>query len=120
MEAIDGIVTSVMFRQIDSSLKQFSELGVWAGEGSTDAAPGVSLPTFSCTPLEYITTIGEYLLVLPQHLEVFAPQDKEGEAELFVHKWVSRVARMCADKYISLVISHTRACQLSCNVLHAV
>eukprot|EP00656_Telonema_subtile_P008182 TRINITY_DN1382_c0_g1_i5.p1 TRINITY_DN1382_c0_g1~~TRINITY_DN1382_c0_g1_i5.p1 ORF type:complete len:514 (+),score=150.24 TRINITY_DN1382_c0_g1_i5:146-1687(+) len=108
MEAVDGLATAVMFNQINAELSKFAQLPVWAEEAGSGAAPGLTLPSFSCSPLGYITGIGEYLLVLPQHLEGFAPRAREGDAEQFVHKWVSKLARMAADLYIGQLLTMPR------------
>ena len=86
-------------------------LSCYRQAGSSTSDKGIALPSFSCSPLEYITSIGEHLLVLPQHLEAYAPREQEGH---FVHTWISKLARMTADLYIGQVwLSPSPVC-LSC------
>lgn len=59
--------------------QQISLLGTqeWAdiisGSGLTE-----DLPDFGLAPMEYITQIGQYLMMLPQHLEPFVLQENRG------------------------------------------
>ncbi|XP_032779470.1 conserved oligomeric Golgi complex subunit 7 [Daphnia magna] len=59
--------------------QQINQLGSreWAdiisGSGLTE-----DLPEFGLAPMEYITQIGQYLMMLPQHLEPFVLQENRG------------------------------------------
>jgi hypothetical protein len=44
------------------------------------AAGALQLPSFSLSPLSYITQIGEHLLTLPQHLEPYASEASDVNA----------------------------------------
>jgi len=105
IERVEGLVTAVMFQQVETALTKFVKLPVWSEAGSSTSDKGIALPSFSCSPLEYITSIGEHLLVLPQHLEAYAPREQEGH---FVHTWISKLARMTADLYIGQLLTIPR------------
>lgn len=59
--------------------QQISQIGSreWAtiinGSGLTE-----DLPDFGLAPMEYITQVGQYLMMLPQHLEPFVLQENKG------------------------------------------
>ncbi|XP_022793390.1 conserved oligomeric Golgi complex subunit 7-like [Stylophora pistillata] len=56
--------------------KLFSLILVWSAKSpESGAALSDELPTFSLSPLGYITHIGDYLLTLPQQLEPFITQE---------------------------------------------
>merc|ERR1711865_325935 len=49
IEGVEGLVTSVMFRQIEASLTKFVQLAVWAEDNSSTSDKGIALPSFSCS-----------------------------------------------------------------------
>ncbi|XP_063631853.1 uncharacterized protein LOC134803076 [Cydia splendana] len=51
---------------VDAQLDKIPSLNVW----SDNDALSTDLPDFSLSPQEYITEIGQYLMTLPQHLEM--------------------------------------------------
>eukprot|EP00887_Chlorella_sp_A99_P007905 scaffold12.g7905.t1 len=63
------------------------------------------LPTFSAYPLQYVTSTGEYLMMLPQLLEsalLLAEEGgaEEGAAHELVASWIDRVALSSARLYL--------------------
>lgn len=61
--------------------QQLSQLGgfEWAGIiSSSGGGLTEDLPEFGLAPMEYITQIGQYLMMLPQHLEPFVLQENRG------------------------------------------
>ena len=67
-------------------------VAVISGSGLTD-----DLPEFGLAPMEYITQIGQYLMMLPQHLEPFVMQENKGLAralseQTFPHGQTTAVA----------------------------
>lgn len=66
----------IAFAQIKKQLAIIPSLEIWnqdeansAGDSLVDDA---ELPSFSLSPTEYATTVGQYLMTLPQHLEPLA------------------------------------------------
>ncbi|XP_007903979.1 conserved oligomeric Golgi complex subunit 7 isoform X1 [Callorhinchus milii] len=72
-----------VFLPIQRQLHLVPKMEAWssgsAGETMTD-----DLPTFSLSPLEYISNIGQYIMSLPLHLEPFVTQEDPG-LELALH-----------------------------------
>lgn len=72
-----------VFLRIKQQLLLVSRMDSWntAGIGETLTE---GLPTFSLTPLEYISNIGQYLMSLPLNLEPFVTQE-DSALELALH-----------------------------------
>ncbi|XP_068945356.1 conserved oligomeric Golgi complex subunit 7 isoform X2 [Petaurus breviceps papuanus] len=72
-----------VFLRIKQQLQLISKMENWStagiGETLTD-----DLPTFSLTPLEYISNIGQYIMSLPLNLEPFVTQE-DSALELALH-----------------------------------
>ncbi|XP_071949491.1 conserved oligomeric Golgi complex subunit 7-like [Antedon mediterranea] len=68
----------LVFSQLEKQLVQISYMEVWTSEGGVLSA---DLPTFSLSPQEYITKIGQYLMTLPQQLEPFTSQENPALAK---------------------------------------
>ncbi|XP_006730882.1 conserved oligomeric Golgi complex subunit 7 [Leptonychotes weddellii] len=72
-----------VFLRIKQQLLLVSKMDSWGtagiGETLTD-----DLPTFSLTPLEYISNIGQYIMSLPLNLEPFVTQE-DSALELALH-----------------------------------
>lgn len=80
-ERVHTFAFDVIFIQIRQQLAQTPKLQVWSAKSpESGAALSDELPTFSLSPLGYITHIGDYLLTLPQQLEPFITQDNPGLA----------------------------------------
>ena len=71
--------------QVRSEVRGLARQGVWA-QGSQGGALG--LPAFSAYPQASVTSVGEYLMLLPQHLE---PLGAPGQAEPLDAAWLDRV-----------------------------
>mmetsp|Transcript_5146 Transcript_5146/g.8490 ORF Transcript_5146/g.8490 Transcript_5146/m.8490 type:complete len:941 (-) Transcript_5146:66-2888(-) len=69
--AFKSLVYDSGFCSVKERLQRVSSLEVWSSEPAPSLT-GLLLPSFSLSPLEYITQIGEHLLTLPQQLEPFA------------------------------------------------
>jgi hypothetical protein len=62
---------------------------------------GLPLPSFSAYPQSYVTSVGEYLLTLPQQLEPLAEGISGGEtgndeAQFFATEWIFKVSDIFA------------------------
>ncbi|MEW5315453.1 MAG: hypothetical protein WDW38_006880 [Sanguina aurantia] len=69
-------VLDVLLSQVRWQLRLFPTLPDWRRE----LGPA-SLPSFSASPLPYVTALGEYLLTLPQQLEVLLGDSEEEDEE---------------------------------------
>ncbi|NP_001085832.1 component of oligomeric golgi complex 7 L homeolog [Xenopus laevis] len=75
-----------VFLHIKQQLLLVPKMESWGYEGSGETLTE-DLPTFSLTPLEYISNIGQYLMSLPLHLEPFVtPEDSTLELALHAGK----------------------------------
>ncbi|XP_064611193.1 conserved oligomeric Golgi complex subunit 7-like [Liolophura sinensis] len=73
-EAVHKFAFDIVFAQLQVYLTGLGEYEMWTSQ-STGGALTSDLPTFSMSPQEYITKIGQYLMTLPQQLEPFTMQD---------------------------------------------
>lgn len=75
-----------VFLRIKQQLLLVPKMESWGYEDSGETLTE-DLPTFSLTPLEYISNIGQYLMSLPLHLEPFVtPEDSALELALHAGK----------------------------------
>ncbi|XP_006003103.1 conserved oligomeric Golgi complex subunit 7 [Latimeria chalumnae] len=72
-----------VFLRIKQQLSLVSRMESWSSGGMGETLTD-DLPTFSLTPLEYITNIGQYIMSLPLHLEPFVTQE-DPALELALH-----------------------------------
>ncbi|XP_066545463.1 conserved oligomeric Golgi complex subunit 7 [Amia ocellicauda] len=72
-----------VFLQIKHQLFLVPKMECWSSSGSGETLTE-DLPTFSLSPLEYITNIGQYIMSLPLHLEPFVTQE-DPALELALH-----------------------------------
>lgn len=112
-------VYDTMFVHIQNKLDGMGRLDAWRSEPE-ELPEGVELPTFSLSPLEYITQIGEHLLTLPQQLEPFVdagpmairpevfakagvkPPDQQLE---FAAQWLSLVSEGTMSYYYDRILA---------------
>ncbi|XP_013073398.2 conserved oligomeric Golgi complex subunit 7-like isoform X1 [Biomphalaria glabrata] len=64
----------IVFSQLKTYLSRVSVMEIWTSQSAGGALTS-DLPTFSLSPQEYITKVGQYLMTLPQHLDPFTLQD---------------------------------------------
>ncbi|MBN3275253.1 COG7 protein, partial [Polyodon spathula] len=113
-----------VFLRIKQQLVLVSKLESWNSSGSGETLME-ALPTFSLSPLEYITNIGQYIMSLPLHLEPFVTQE-DSALELALHAgklpfppeqgdevpeldniadyWVGSVARATMQTYCDVIL----------------
>ncbi|XP_041134291.1 conserved oligomeric Golgi complex subunit 7-like isoform X1 [Polyodon spathula] len=113
-----------VFLRIKQQLVLVSKLESWNSSGSGETLTE-ALPTFSLSPLEYITNIGQYIMSLPLHLESFVTQE-DSALELALHAgklpfppeqgddlpeldniadyWVGSVARATMQTYCDVIL----------------
>lgn len=145
-EKVQMFAFDTLFSRMRNKLSSIPHMKVWA-EGVTSSLESPrpiidDLPSFSLSPLPYITEVGDYLLTLPQRLEPFSSQDNpglmvalkvgylpgqshegpvEGNEEHMSGVWLEAIAKATVDLYIHsilhipLVINHT-AQQLAADI----
>lgn len=93
-DTVNELVYDVLISKVRQRLHDVSRLPVWS---SVEEQSAFHLPTFSSYPQPYVTSIGEYLLTLPQQLEPLAEGISSGdasndEAQFFATEWMFKVA----------------------------
>ncbi|KAL5022636.1 hypothetical protein ScPMuIL_001791 [Solemya velum] len=73
-EEVHRFAFDIVFAQLKRYLINLSIMEIWTSK-SAGGALTTDLPSFSLTPQEYITKIGQFMMTLPQHLEPFTMQD---------------------------------------------
>ncbi|KAL4421182.1 hypothetical protein ABPG77_003365 [Micractinium sp. CCAP 211/92] len=93
---VGSCVLEVLAQRPRAQLAAVPRLPEWQQRGG-GALP---LPTFSAYPLQYITSVGEYLMMLPQQLESALLSDENtDEAGQLVADWIDKVALDTASVY---------------------
>ncbi|GFH32066.1 uncharacterized protein HaLaN_31221, partial [Haematococcus lacustris] len=99
---------SSLMAPVLTALRPLASLAEWQkGSGSPGAAhPLALLPSFAAHPLPYITAVGEYLMLLPQQLEVLMAGSQEGgeqdaatQEDELAGQWLDRVVTGSAQAY---------------------
>ncbi|XP_061456184.1 conserved oligomeric Golgi complex subunit 7 isoform X3 [Rhineura floridana] len=72
-----------VFLRIKQQLLLVAKMESWSTSGTGEMLTD-DLPTFSLTPLEYISNTGQYIMSLPLHLEPFVTQE-DSALELALH-----------------------------------
>nr|CAD1831134.1 unnamed protein product [Ananas comosus var. bracteatus] len=93
-DTVNELVYDVLISKVRQRLSDVSRLPIWSSVEEPSALP---LPTFSAYPQAYVTSVGEYLLTLPQQLEPLAEglsgsEAGNEEAQFFATEWMFKVA----------------------------
>ncbi|GAB4858802.1 Golgi transport complex subunit 7 [Ancistrocladus abbreviatus] len=102
METVNELVYDVLISKVRQRLSNLSHLPIWS---SVEEPSAFHLPSFSAYPQSYVTSVGEYLLTLPQQLEPLAEgisgDDANGdEAQYFATEWMFKVAEGATAIYM--------------------
>ncbi|KAL6007844.1 Golgi transport complex subunit 7 [Asimina triloba] len=89
-DMVNELVYDVLISKVRQRLSDVSRLPVWSSVEEPTAFP---LPSFSAYPQAYVTSVGEYLLTLPQQLEPLAEgisssDPNTDEAQFFATEWM--------------------------------
>ncbi|XP_039249677.2 conserved oligomeric Golgi complex subunit 7-like [Styela clava] len=85
----------IAFAQIRKQLALIPQLEIWSNVNTpAELVDNSELPAFSLPPTEYATTIGQYLMTLPQHLEPLAAGLSEGDGELSAMETALHTAKL--------------------------
>lgn len=98
-DTVNELVYDVLISKVRQRLADVARMPVWSSVEEHSTLP---LPSFSAYPQAYVTSVGEYLLTLPQQLEPLAENVSGGngsetgneEAQLFATEWVFKVRRI--------------------------
>lgn len=107
-------IFNILMNPIDEQMKSLGN-AQWAAIINSGSGLTEDLPEFGLAPMEYITQIGQYLMMLPQHLEPFVLEENKGlrralseqtfphgESELLAHQ-----SHSAADFLLSCVAKAT-------------
>ncbi|KAJ6933369.1 embryo yellow protein [Populus alba x Populus x berolinensis] len=101
-DAVNELVYDVLISKVRQRLSDVSRLPIWS---AVDEHSSFRLPTFSAYPQSYVTSVGEYLLTLPQQLEPLADgisnnDANNEEAQFFATEWMFKVAEGATALYM--------------------
>lgn len=108
-EKVNELVYDVLISKVRQRLSDVSRLPIWSSVEETSAHP---LPSFSAYPQSYVTSVGEYLLTLPQQLEPLAEGISNSdanvdEAQFFATEWMFKVHHLTLHWIaLNLIIIH--------------
>ncbi|KAL4557165.1 hypothetical protein LXL04_035337 [Taraxacum kok-saghyz] len=98
VETVNELVYDVLISKVRKQLTGVSNLPIWS---SVEEHTTFHLPSFSAYAQSYITTVGEYLLTLPQQLEPLAESiSNNDEAQFFATEWMFKVAEGAAGLFM--------------------
>ena len=95
-DTVNELVYDVLISKVRQRLSDVSRLPIWS---SVEEQTAYHLPTFSAYPQSYVTSVGEYLLTLPQQLEPLAEgisnnDANNDEAQFFATEWMFKVTNL--------------------------
>ncbi|EEF51555.1 conserved hypothetical protein [Ricinus communis] len=101
-DTVNELVYDVLISKVRLRLNDVSRLPIWSSVEEQSAFP---LPIFSAYPQSYVTSVGEYLLTLPQQLEPLAEgisnsDANNDEAQFFATEWMFKVAEGASALYM--------------------
>ncbi|KAF6140397.1 hypothetical protein GIB67_013166 [Kingdonia uniflora] len=122
-DTVNDLVYDVLISKVRQRLSDVSRLPIWSAAEEQNA---FALPSFSAYPQPYVTSVGEYLLTLPQQLEPLAEgissnDTNTEEAQFFATEWMFKVAEGATALYTEQLrgiqyISERGAQQLSADI----
>lgn len=101
-DTVNELVYDVLISKVRQRLSDVSRLPIWSSIEEQGAFP---LPTFSAYPQSYVSSVGEYLLTLPQQLEPLAEgisssDVNNDEAQFFATEWMFKVTNLCTPELL--------------------
>ncbi|PWA56098.1 Conserved oligomeric Golgi complex subunit 7 [Artemisia annua] len=102
VDTVNELVYDVLVSKVRKQLNGVSNLPIWS---AIEEQTAFHLPSFSAYPQSYVTTVGEYLLTLPQQLEPLAESISNNdanaeEAQFFATEWMFKVAEGAAALFM--------------------
>lgn len=101
-DTVNELVYDVLISKVRQRFNDVSRLPIWS---AVEEQSTFHLPSFSAYPQSYVTSVGEYLLTLPQQLEPlvegFSNSDANAdEAQFFATEWMFKVAEGATALYM--------------------
>lgn len=101
-DTVNELVYDVLISKVRQRFNDVSRLPIWS---SIEEQSTFHLPSFSAYPQSYVTSVGEYLLTLPQQLEPLAEGISSNdvnadEAQFFATEWMFKVAEGATALYM--------------------
>lgn len=101
----------IVFAQLKKHLVRLAEMEVWISQSAGTAITS-DLPTFSLSPQEYITKVGQYLMTLPQLLEPYIMHDNPAVTVALQHGKLpytedQDIPEHCADLWLQSITRGT-------------
>lgn len=98
-DTVNELVYDVLISKVRQRFNDVSRLPVWS---SVEEQSSHHLPSFSAYPQNYVTSVGEYLLTLPQQLEplvdgISGSDANADEAQFFATEWMFKVSTFRRD-----------------------
>jgi conserved oligomeric Golgi complex subunit 7 len=108
-DTVNELVYDVLISKVRQRLADVSRMPIWSSVEEPSTLP---LPSFSAYPQAYVTSVGEYLLTLPQQLEPLAENVSSGngnetgneEAQFFATEWIFKVRQGLIYRFYFLYI----------------
>ncbi|KAJ9546234.1 hypothetical protein OSB04_025941 [Centaurea solstitialis] len=102
VDTVNELVYDVLISKVRKQFNGISNLPIWS---AVEEQSGFHLPSFSAYAQSYVTTVGEYLLTLPQQLEPLAESISNNdtnaeEAQFFATEWMFKVAEGAAGLFM--------------------
>nr|XP_043617151.1 conserved oligomeric Golgi complex subunit 7 [Erigeron canadensis] len=102
VDAVNELVYDVLISKVRKQFNGVSNLAIWS---AVEEQTAFHLPSFSAYAQAYVTTVGEYLLTLPQQLEPLAESISNNdanaeEAQFFATEWMFKVAEGAAALFM--------------------
>ncbi|XP_045505852.1 conserved oligomeric Golgi complex subunit 7 [Colias croceus] len=95
-DTLKALARTILRHPVDVQLDKIPQLTVWYNND----ALSTDLPDFALSPQEYITEIGQYLMTLPQHLELHL-SEKQAPWQ-FLSEVCTYTCEMYAEKIINI------------------
>ncbi|KAK9143070.1 hypothetical protein Syun_012470 [Stephania yunnanensis] len=101
-DMVNDLVYDVLISKVRQRLSDVARLPIWS---AIEEKSSSTLPSFSVYPQSYVTSVGEYLLTLPQQLEPLAEgisstDPNTDEAQFFATEWMFKVAEGAMTLYM--------------------
>ncbi|KAL8253293.1 hypothetical protein R6Q59_036986 [Mikania micrantha] len=102
VDTVNELVYDVLISKVRKQFSGVSNLPIWS---AVEEQTAFHLPSFSAYAQSYVTTVGEYLLTLPQQLEPLAEtistnDANADEAQFFATEWMFKVAEGAAALFM--------------------
>ncbi|KAI3756909.1 hypothetical protein L6452_04441 [Arctium lappa] len=102
VDTVNELVYDVLISKVRKQFNGISNMPIWS---AVEEQSAFHLPSFSAYAQSYVTTVGEYLLTLPQQLEPLAESISNNdtnaeEAQFFATEWMFKVAEGAAALFM--------------------